>query len=285
MPHTYTNGIVTFYEDAGDGPVVVLIHGHSLDLRMWQYQVTALVDAGFRVVRHDVRGHGRSLIAPSGYTWENYSADLRDLLDRLNVERPTTETLHVPAVHLVGLSMGGGVALQFALDNPQRVISLTLVDSALPGYAYSEEMSEDIQELVHAVRAEGARAAFERLWLSHALFDGVRRFPDRFGLVREIVLGFQAPQYREGLQTPDFLPPAIADRLGEIVAPALVAVGENDLPDFQMIADILAENLPNAHKRVFAGCHHLPPLEDPEAFNTALLDFLRASTGRGVRAI
>src|SRR3990172_12329088 len=155
MPHTYTNGIVTFYEDAGDGPVVVLIHGHSLDLRMWQYQVPALVNAGFRVVRHDVRGHGRSLIAPSGYTWENYSADLRDLLDRLNVERPTTETLHVPAVHLVGLSMGGGVALQFTLDNPQRVISLTLVDSALPGYAYSEEMSKAIQELVHAVPTEG----------------------------------------------------------------------------------------------------------------------------------
>jgi pimeloyl-ACP methyl ester carboxylesterase len=66
MPHTYTNDIVTFYEDAGEGPVVVLIHGHSVDLRMWQHQMPALLQAGYRVVRYDVRGHGRSLVAPGG---------------------------------------------------------------------------------------------------------------------------------------------------------------------------------------------------------------------------
>src|SRR3989304_8530925 len=143
MPHTYTNGIVTFYEAAsprgsGPFPAVVLIHGHSVDLRMWQYQVPALLEAGFRAVRYDVRGHGRSMVPPEGYTWEHYPADLGDLLDRLNVERPATEDLGLDAAHLVGLSMGGGIALQFALDFPPRVLSPPLVDSTLPGLTHSK---------------------------------------------------------------------------------------------------------------------------------------------------
>ncbi|MDO8615735.1 MAG: alpha/beta hydrolase [Dehalococcoidia bacterium] len=282
MPHTYTNDIVTFYEDAGEGPVVVLIHGHSVDLRMWRQQTPGLLQAGYRVVCYDVRGHGRSMVAPGGYTWQSYAADLRDLLDRLNVERPPQADLSVGAVHLVGLSMGGGIALQFALDCPERVLSLTLVDSALPGFTYGEEISGRIQELVQAVRAEGVQAAFERLWLTHPMFDGVRRRPESFALLREMVSGFQAPEYREDVSTAGYEQPAIAERLGEIAAPALVVAGENDVQDFRLIAEILAANLKNARLAVMPGCHHLPPLEDPEAFNDLLLRFLRSASGRGV---
>src|SRR2546426_4145651 len=145
MPHTYTNGIVTFYEDTGEGPVVVLIHGYAADLRLWDLQVAPLVAAGSRVIRYDVRGHGRSMIAPAGYTYEHYSADLADLLARLNVERPASENLAVDWAHIVGLSMDGGIALQFALDFPQRVVSLTLVDSALPGFTYGEQATAPIE--------------------------------------------------------------------------------------------------------------------------------------------
>ncbi len=279
MPHTYTNGIVTFYEDAcppgpGPFPAVVLIHGHSADLRMWQYQVAALLDAGFRVVSYDVRGHGRSMAPPSGYTWEHYAADLGDLLDRLNVEGPATETLSVDAAHIVGLSMGGGIALQFALDFPRRVLSLTLVDSALPGFTYSAEFTAQVEELVQAVRAEGPRPAFERLWLPHPLFDGLRRHPDRFAFLREMVLAYSAADYREGAIPPGYAPD-VADRLGDVAAPVLVVAGEDDIPDFRLIAELLADNLPNARQLVLPDCGHLPPLEDPDAFNAALISFLR----------
>ncbi len=277
MPHVYTNGIATYFEDsalAGDsGPAVVLIHGHSVDLRLWDEQVPALSAAGYRVVRYDVRGHGRSMAPPTGYTWENYSSDLGDLLDRLNVERPAAESLALDAAHIVGLSMGGGIALQFALDFPARVLSLTLIDSTLPGFTYSDDFSQRIEGLVAAVRAEGPRAAFERLWLTGPLFDGLRRFPDRFQRLREMVLAYPAADYHEGAQPAGYAP-TVVDRLHEITAPVLVVVGENDVPDFRLVADLLAENLPSARKLVLPDCGHVPPLEQPDAFNAALIAFL-----------
>jgi len=279
MPHTYTNDIVTFYEDTGDGPVVVLVHGHSLDLRMWKYQVGPLVDMGYRVIRYDVRGHGRSMVPPSGYTWDNYSQDLSDLLDRLNVEKPAAEPLAVEAAHVVGLSMGGAIALKFALDHPQRVTSLTLVDSILPGFTYSEEFSRWITELRKAVATEGKKAAFERLWLNHPIFDGVRRYQDRFAEVREMVAGFQAAEYREDAGTPGYVQPDLAARLGEVSAPTLVVAGEDDVPDFVMIGALMEANIPGARRVELAGCGHIPPMEDPAAFNGVLMEFLAAHRG------
>jgi 3-oxoadipate enol-lactonase len=277
MPHLNTNGIVTYFEDSAlagaSGPTVVLIHGHSVDLRLWDEQVPALTVAGYRVIRYDVRGHGRSTVPPTGYTWENYAADLHDLMERLSLD----------AAHVVGLSMGGGIALQFALyasGGPARVLSLTLVDSALPGFTYSEEFSGQIEALVAAVRAESrstegasSSAAFERLWLTHPLFDGLRRFPDRFQRLREMVLAYPAADYREGA-VPAGYASGLIDRLHEIAAPALVLVGEMDIPDFHRVADILAENLPHARKLVLTDCGHVSPLEQPQAFNEALIAFL-----------
>jgi pimeloyl-ACP methyl ester carboxylesterase len=277
MPHTYGNGTVTFYEDSGEGPAVVLIHGHAADLRIWARQVPELTAAGYRAVRYDVRGHGRSMVPPAGYTWDNYARDLAELLDRLNIERPASKPLGVERAHLVGLSMGGGIALQFALDYPERALSLTLVDSALPGFGYSEEFSSTIQDLVQAVREMGVRPAFERYFLTHPMLDGIRRYPDRFQELSEIILGYQAPEYQPGYEPPpaDGRPQAV-ERLAEVRAPALVIVGEQDLEDFRLIAGVLAGNLPKARKVVLPGCGHIPPLEDPERFNRVLLEFLAA---------
>jgi 3-oxoadipate enol-lactonase len=263
LPHVNTNGIVTFYEDMGQGPAVVLIHGHSADLRLWHLQAPALVDAGYRVIRYDVRGHGRSTAPPSSYTWQNYALDLRDLLHRIDLAR----------AHVVGLSMGGGIALQFALDFPERVSSLVLADSALPGFDYSPEFADAIEELVAAVRTEGSRAAFERLWLTHPLFDGVRRFPERFELIRTMALEYAGRDYLD--ETP-YTPPErqAVDRLAELQAPTLVLVGELDVPDFQIIAEVLAGNIAGARLQVIADAGHIPALEQPDMFNQTLLGFL-----------
>lgn len=262
MPEVLTNGIRTYYEAEGDGPAVVLIHGHGADLRLWDGQVRPLVEHGYRVIRYDVRGHGRSQAPDSGYAWPVYAADLRDLLDALGEER----------AHLVGLSMGGGIALQFALDQPDRTASLVLIDSTLPGYSYSEELSQSVLALYEAVRRQGPHPTFERIWLEHPMFHTLRRFPDRLALLETMARAYSAKEYLVDAEPPEG--PQIADRLHEIRAPALVMVGELDLPDFQAIALILAENLPHARHLVIADAGHVASLEQPDQVNTALLDFL-----------
>ncbi len=275
MPFVTTGDIETYYEDESRGPPsarpetpVILIHGHSADLRLWEPQIDPLLDAGHRVVRYDVRGHGRSSSPPTGYGWQHYVGDLRGLLDHLSIGR----------AHLAGISMGGGIALQFALEAPGRVASLALLDSSLPGFSYSPEFEEDIERLRDAVRAEGPRAAMARLWLTHCLFDGVRRHPERFAALERMVLDYPAADYLDEAEYPPPEPPPI-ERLHEIRAPALVVVGERDLPDFLIIADILAENLSRARKVVVADAGHLPNLERPEEVNAALRSFLSTVEG------
>ena len=219
-------------------------------------------------MRYDVRGHGRSSVPATGYDWEHYLADLRALLDHLRVER----------AHLAGISMGGAIALQLALEEPRRVASLALLDSALPGFAYSPQFEDDIERLREAVRADGPRAALERHWLTHPIFDGVHRHPEAFAALRRMVLDYPAADYLHEAEYAPTERPAI-ERLHEVQAPALVVVGERDLPDFLIIADILAENLPHARKLVVPDAGHLPSLERPEEVNPALLSFLAAVGG------
>src|SRR4030067_752286 len=94
MPFAPTGDMEAYYEEEGPDAAsarretpVVLIHGHSADLRLWEPQAPALLGAGYRVVRYDVRGHGRSSAPPTGYSWEHYLADLRALLDHLPLAR------------------------------------------------------------------------------------------------------------------------------------------------------------------------------------------------------
>jgi pimeloyl-ACP methyl ester carboxylesterase len=266
MPTVRANSLDIHYEDAGgEGGPVVLIHGHGVDLRMWPSQFHALREAGYRPIRYDVRGHGRTTIPDGGYTWPVYADDLRALLDALDI----------PAAHLVGFSMGGGIALQFALDNPDRVRSLTLVDAALPGFAYSDEFATTIEALVVAVRAEGWRSAAERLWLPHPMFDGLRRHPAAYQLVRETMRDFPARDYLVEPPMPET--PEAIDRLGQLRPPTLVLVGEQDLDDFRLAAELVASNAPRVRLEAVPGSGHLLPLECADDFNRRLLSFLRAS--------
>lgn len=263
MPAARANGIEIYYEDTGgEGEPVVLIHGHSVDLRMWPAQTLALREAGYRVIRYDVRGHGRSAVPDEGYAWPVYAEDLRSLLD----------VLDVAAAHVVGFSMGGGVALQFALDHPGRTRSLTLVDATVPGFAYSDEFAARIEALVEAVRSEGWRAAAERLWLTHPMFDGLRRHPAAFDVIRDLVLQFPARDYLVEPEEPEG--PEAVERLGELRAPLLVLVGEDEQVDFLLAAQLAAANAPRARLEIVSGSGHMLPLERPAEFNRLLLAFL-----------
>ncbi|MBI2761666.1 MAG: alpha/beta fold hydrolase [Chloroflexi bacterium] len=263
MQSVRANGLDIAYEDTGgEGAPVVLIHGHSVDLRMWPLQMLALREAGYRVVRYDVRGHGHTTAPGNGYTWPVYSADLHGLLDALSL----------PSVHLAGFSMGGGIALQYALDHPERVASLTLIDSAVPGFTYSDEFAAGIEALVEAVRAEGWRRAAERLWLPHPMFDGLRRHPAAFRVLRDLVLDYPARDYLVDPPNPE--EPEAVSRLHELAMPVQVLVGAEDLVDFLLAAQLVAANAPRSRLEVVAGAGHVLPLERPNDVNRLLLEFL-----------
>ncbi|HYY99497.1 MAG TPA: alpha/beta fold hydrolase [Pyrinomonadaceae bacterium] len=251
------NGTRLYYEAAGKGPAVVLVHGGLVDSRLWDAQMKPL-SKRFRVVRYDLRGYGRSAAPTAKFS---PLEDLRALLDYLKVDKAS----------LVGLSLGGMIAADFALEYPARVERLVLVDAGLRG----DKQPPDEKSL-NAYRTgarEGAEKYFEAFTQAD-LLAGVRDRPKaRAAMHAMMVENFKALTYlSSGLsQSPE--PPTI-ERLGQIKAPTLVVVGGIDGKNLQNIADTLAARIPGARKVVIPGASHHPPVETPEEFNRVLLDYL-----------
>ncbi len=263
MPKARVNNVSLYYEAAGTGHALVLIHGHTLSLRMWDSQVPALV-RDHRVIRYDLRGHGRSESPPTGYGYPIYAEDLAALLNYIGVER----------AGLVGLSMGGAIAIEFALRYPARVDSLVLASAVLEGYPFSEGWNRFWGPFAQVMRTEGPRTAIEGLWLDHPMFAQLRRSPAKFSAFRDIALTYEGGEYLAKEPTPLKRPWRQAERLGEIQAPALVVAGELDVPDLLGVADLLAARIPGAEKRMIPGVGHMVNLERPGTFNAILREFL-----------
>jgi pimeloyl-ACP methyl ester carboxylesterase len=252
------NGTRLYYEAMGRGPAVVLVHGGLVDSRLWDAQMRPL-SKRFRVVRYDLRGYGRSA-APTG---EYYPLeDLRALLDYLKIDKAT----------LVGLSLGGIIAADFALEHPARVERLVLVGSGLRGD--KQPRDERAANAYQVGEREGAEKYFEAFTQSEML-AGLRDKPKARASMRAMMVeNFKALAYlRKGLpQAPE--PPTI-ERLTQIKTPTLVLIGSLDGKNLQNIADTLASKIPGARKVVIHGASHHPPVETPEEFNRILLDYLK----------
>ena len=256
------NGARIYYEVAGEGESLVLVHAGIADSRMWDGQISTFAE-GYKVIRYDMRGFGRTEVVEGPFS---HHEDLRSLLDFLGVER----------AHLVGCSMGGGVVLDFALEYPERVGSLVLVGSAVGGFRPDFDPPKEWDELVAADEA-GDLELFSgleiRMWV-----DGPGRSSEDVAapvkdLVREmnlIALRNEATGLGEEWE-PD--PPA-ADRLPDIQATTLLIIGDEDQPRIFAAADLLEKELPNSRRVVMQGTAHLPNMERPEEFNRLTLDFL-----------
>ena len=258
------DGVPLWYEVTGQGHPLVLVHAGIADARMWAPQVAAFA-ASFRVIHFDQRGYGRSGAAPGDFAPHE---DLGALLAALGVRR----------AHLVGASMGGGVALDLALADPALVSALVLVGSGPNGLPASAGLRAQWAAVDAAYEAAGLDAAVElelRMWV-----DGPGRGPDAVDpAVRERVREMNAAIFaREAAQDaeaqPQPLRPPAADRLAEVRAPTLVVVGAADQPDKLAAAALMAARIPNARKVVVPDTAHLPSLERPEAFNRLLHAFL-----------
>ncbi|HEU5107227.1 MAG TPA: alpha/beta hydrolase [Micromonosporaceae bacterium] len=244
----------------GEGPAVVLIHSTACDRRMWDPQLPALVAAGRRVVRLDLRGFGRTPMPDRPY---NEAQDVADLMDRLGVGRAA----------LVASSGGGQVAQEVAARWPARVTALVLLCTALRGHEPGPELrafGEREDELLDAGDLDGATELNVATWLG----------PVADAATREKLRLMQRHAFEVQLAAADDEPDAIEVDydLTAITAPTLLVSGSHDLPDFRLIAAELAGRLAGAahveHVELpWAG--HLPSMERPEALNPVLVDFLR----------
>jgi 3-oxoadipate enol-lactonase len=255
------NGAHIHYERTGEGLPVVLLHAGVADHRMWDPQVRPFAQH-FDVVRPDVRGFGQSELPPM--RWSPI-ADLLGLLDEL----------HLKPVHLVGCSMGAQIAIDFAIQHGERISKLVLVGPAVSGAEFGPKHPELFAEIEEADRAgdiSAVNAAEMRLWL-----DGPRR---PRGYVKEplraLFLDMNGSNFQndwKSAPTDDPDPPAI-ERLHEITASTLVIVGDEDAPPIFDAVELLMEKVPHARKVVIHDAAHLPNLEHPEEFNSAVLGFL-----------
>jgi pimeloyl-ACP methyl ester carboxylesterase len=181
----------------------------------------------------------------------------------------------VSRAHVVGLSNGGEIAVNLALDHPAKVRSLVLVDASLNGFRYSPEFSGRFQNYFAAAQREGVQRANE-LWLGDPLFAPAARDTTLARRLRQIVQPYQGEAWLHFAWRRGVTPSALS-RLSEIRVPTLAVVGELDIPDMRQIADTLATRIPGARKVVLTGVGHMSNMEDPATFNRVALDFLRTA--------
>jgi 3-oxoadipate enol-lactonase len=255
------NGARIHYARSGGGFPVIFLHAGIADSRMWEPQVASFA-RHFDVIRPDTRGFGDSELPAA--RWSPV-ADLLGLMDELDLK---------PA-HLVGCSMGGGLAIDFALSHPARVSKLVLVGTSVGGADFGKKYPDLWAEVKAADEAKDLAALNEAEL--HLFLDGPRR-PRGYVSppLRELFLDMNGKSMLsdfESAPTDDLDPPAFG-RVHEVTAPALVVVGDEDVPPVLDTVDMLMESLPNARKAVIRDAAHLPNLEHPEEFNRLVLDFL-----------
>src|SRR5712692_6505251 len=261
-----TNGTRLYYEMAGEGHPLVLIHGGYMDRRMWDEQFAVFAEL-YQVVRYDVRGFGKSELPQVPYADRQ---DLYALLTFLGIER----------TYLLGLSLGGMIAIDFTLDYPEMVDALVLVGSAVTGFPMMEMFtSEELQ------RERQRFAAFEKARKE-------RDVPALVGALMEDDTLVPSPKYptarqrvRENLSEYSFvfvldpapkleIAPVAYERLSEIHVPTLLIVGADDHFMLHRVADKLEQDIVGAKRVTISETHHMPNMEKPEEFNHIVLDFL-----------
>lgn len=263
------DGAVLRGEADGFGIPVVFLHAGVTDRRMWAEQMRALAEEGYHVISYDRRGFGET---ETGDVPFSHLVDLEAVLDRLSIH----------AAVLVGCSMGGALAIDFAIENPGRTIGLVLIGTAISG-GDSAEIPEEVAELEDALDYASERGNLEtvnrieaHLWLDGPLSESGRVQ----GPARELFLKMNAIALHHPDLTQEEEPDDADLSLATITAPTLLVVGELDFPDIIARHEDLSEELENAFAVILEDTAHLPSLERPDLFNPLLLEFLEAVTGQ-----
>lgn len=252
------------YLDTGSGDLVVLLHSGYVDHRLFDDQIPALAEAGYRVIAPDTRGHGWSANASEPFRWAD---DLAGLLQHLDAG---------PAA-LVGVSMGGAIAGDTAIEYPELVRGVVLSGASVSDFQYTYEPTQKVV----AASAEALNAGDVEGWLKVFLGSvaGPFRTTDEIdprildrlrGMALHTIAKHTPGEANRHVPMADTWP-----RVPKIDVPVLTVNGALDSPDLIADAERFARTARSGRSVLVEGVSHFPNLERPKEFNGLLLDFLR----------
>jgi pimeloyl-ACP methyl ester carboxylesterase len=270
VPKVRANGIDIYFEEHGSGEPLLLIMGWGGNAATWQPQLPGLAEH-HRLIMFDNRGAGRSSAPDEPYTIPQMAADTLGLLDALDVAR----------AHVFGISMGGMIAQELAVEHPERVTSLVL-GCTTPGSERAvgaAQLHEEISTFRETVDDSGPDLEWfaeflRRLWTQEALVKSDPRLQDFvFSIIRFPPAAHGIRRQADAIARHDAF-----DRLHRISVPTLVTTGAEDTLIDPGNSELLAQLIPNAELRIFEGLRHAFHLERPEQVNAMIIEFLaRAS--------
>jgi 3-oxoadipate enol-lactonase len=246
-----------YYETAGTGPVLILIHDGVVHSEIWDEQF-AVFAKDYKVIRYDRRGYGKSSVPTVAYS---HVEDLKSLFDQLNIERAS----------LAAMSSGGRMAVDFTLQYPAKVGSLILVGAVVGGFPYTK----------HAMTRGGHQPAdlkgMEQIRAWIVADDPYEIYAGNAAAKEKVKALVRKYPHREGPRLPEAASTAKPSylRLGEIQVPTLILVGEFDTPDNHANAGALNAGIANSKRDVIFKSGHLIPIEQPALFNEAVMTFLK----------
>jgi len=257
VPYIKSGEIKIYYEEQGVGTPLVFLHGFSLDRRMWQGQIDYFSDR-YRIISYDARGHGKSDAPETNYSREDRVSDLLALVDNLKLDR----------FHLVGLSMGGGDALRFAIDYQDRLISLTLAGSTASGWKAPVHFRDIFSEDKNRENIENIK----QRWIDSTLSNYEKRNPELKEILAEMMSDFSGkpwsdPKAGQYEKTDDIRLAA------KIRIPTLLIAGQRDI-SFRPLAVKLSEIILDSRLEVVKEVGHMVNMEALDIFNKHLENFL-----------
>lgn len=246
------NNTKIYYQLTGKGTPIVFIHGFTLDHRMWKPQVDFFCH-DYQTLIYDMRGYGKSSVPNTKYSHHD---DLKKLLNYLAIDK----------IHLVGLSLGGEIALDFSISNPERLMSLSLLASSLSGYKSTVDWD------VHAPD-KGLEQAKQN-WLNHDLFKPTMKKNDVVKILQGYIQSYSGWHWLNSDPRKKVSGLAL-NRLEEIICPTLVMSGKDDLSYFHDIAKILISKIDNTESQCINDAGHMINLEQPTIVNSLLQQFFK----------
>lgn len=262
MPRVDVNGTALNYRFDGPehGPVVMLSNSLASNLFMWELQIPVLVEAGYRVLRYDSRGHGKSDIPEGPYSIELLASDAVGIMDALGLEK----------VHFCGLSMGGMVGQMLGTQYNDRLISLTLCSTS--AYVAPREIWD---ERIGIVQKSGMEAVVDTTIDRWFTKPGQDRLPSEVEKIQQMILNTSIDGFCACCMAIRYMDQR--ESISAISTRTLVMVGEHDIGTPVSAAKLIHEQIASSELKIIPDAAHLINIEQEILFNEALLEFLKKS--------